>query len=78
MSKTKIRRTKIFSILMVVLAATAGWAFYSFINTAIDDLLLTIGISNFYFRTGIIIVGILIILSLSGLGVAKTINKIIE
>jgi len=74
------KKVKIFgtTIVLTLLAGTAGWALYGLINQAIKDLLKLIGIINIYAQLSSTLLVIFLIFVLFGFGFKKTINKIIN
>jgi len=76
-NKKTIRNIKIFSVITVILAFTASWAFYAFINELVGMFLTSLGVENELIRMSIIFLGIFALLVLLGLGVGKTFKKII-
>lgn len=63
---------------ILLLVGTASWAFYSLINNGVKDILLLIGIENFYLQNIIIIIFVFLLLLLIGFGGKKAFSKILK
>ena len=66
------------TVLVLLLVGTGSWVIYSVINQGSADLLAIIGIENFYIKSGIIFLTIILFLYLLGYSIKKTLNKIIR
>lgn len=78
LTKSKKRNVKLFAVFIIILASSAGWAFYSFLNEIADIGLEKLGIDNSLMRMAVIFISIFIILVIAGLGVGKAFREIIE
>ena len=78
MKVKKLQNLKVFSIIVLIVASAAGWAFYSLINQLAHDILESFKITNIYTQNAIVIVFALILLFLFGFGISKAIDKIIS
>lgn len=66
------------TVIILILASTASWAFYSIINNGAKDLLALINIENLYLQGAIIIGAIFIVLVILGVGYKKSLKKILR
>jgi len=64
------------TIIFALLVGVASWSLYSLLNESIKSLLESLGITNFYFINGAIVLGVLILLILLGNPAKKSIKKL--
>lgn len=69
---------KYFTIFTVIIVGIAGWAFYSLLNESLALLLGKFGVENVIIQNLIIVLLAVFLLAITGAGVFKAIEKIIE
>jgi len=78
MKKKKRRLNFWIGLGMFLLIGIASWSFYNILNQASQDLLMILGIENFYIQNGIIVAIIFIFLLIIGYTFKDSIKKIIK
>lgn len=69
---------KIWGLMSIIFLGIGSWGLYSLFNQGASDLLLKLGISNFYLQTGLVVLVVIIFFTLSGTSFFKSIEKVVK
>ena len=72
------KSTKNITLILILLAGVASWAFYQLLNNGVKDLLLMVGVENFYLQNFIIIGVVFALFLLLGYGARKAFRRIVK